>query len=332
MRVPHIDIFKGLLIILVVWGHICYVITLSTGIELSSIVWKIVSNIADNWIAPYYMGAFFLVTGICSSFKRTFKEQLTIDFKRLIVPAICIPFIMCLFQKNPIEFFLKVSDNLFQGKIPWFLASMFLARATYKMIICTINNEICRSCLFVLISVVGCWMLNNYSEYNVLWIFHAFSFVIYIYIGNTMRNDFKVSGKALLLSICLYVGIELIISKLSISSPALCEIITFRTWMWPVYITLTLSGSYVLFFLSKKIKQNSVLQYIGRNSLVIYLTHITFIRLLSYIIKDYIEKYSSAPYGSIIIVASMLTGSVLWGLLWAHIFKIRYLRWIVGEY
>ena len=68
-RLPEMDVMKGILSILVILGHIIFWEQFVSGEELTSNA-SINQNIfVAVWIAPYYMAAFFFVTGFCSSFK-----------------------------------------------------------------------------------------------------------------------------------------------------------------------------------------------------------------------------------------------------------------------
>lgn len=330
-RIAYIDVFKGILITLVVWGHIVYVVQLSTGVRLSSTVWRFVSEISDNWIAPYYMGAFFCITGFCSGFKKSFKEQIKNDFKRLIIPAIFIPFVMFFFRENPVDVLREHCNNLLYGKVAWFLVAMFIARGLHKLIIERYENRVFRVIILIMMSIGGCWLINKIPEYNFFWLFHALSFTIFVNIGFSLKQ-YKITFKHGLLFLIVYVLTEVLLKINNIRSPALCEIIMFRTYLWPIYIVLTLSGSCVLLLISKKIGKSTVLQYIGRNSLVIYLTHITFIRLCAHTINEYIGTHGNETVPGIMILLLMLLGGLLWGGLWAYVLSRRYTKWIIGEF
>ena len=66
-RKHWVDVAKGILIILVVWGHLDYFASTYAGTSIFS--YKAYTNFA---FLPYYMPAFFIVTGFCSSFESDF--------------------------------------------------------------------------------------------------------------------------------------------------------------------------------------------------------------------------------------------------------------------
>ena len=82
-RKNYIDVFKGILILMVVWGHIVFYVGFYSGIALKGDPFIFTQFVSDKFIAPYYMAAFFWVTGYCSSYRRSFRDQAIIDFRRL---------------------------------------------------------------------------------------------------------------------------------------------------------------------------------------------------------------------------------------------------------
>lgn len=83
-RIHYIDLAKGILIILVVYGHIGWVIGHVQGFQ--NALMEDTYLISAYWGA-FYMGAFFVITGYCSNFNISIKDFLVKNLKGLILPA-----------------------------------------------------------------------------------------------------------------------------------------------------------------------------------------------------------------------------------------------------
>ena len=130
--------------------------------------------------------------------------------------------------------------------------------------------------------------------------------------------------------ICICIYISLVITCAG-HVPAICADIYFGIRQWPIYIVAALCDSLFVFQLSKFIGHNSVLEILGRNSLVIYLTHGEFLRFMSTYLIDYISKYNMSFLFSFCIILFMLVGATCWGVIWSLLFNRKHTKWIVGK-
>lgn len=74
-RLQYIDIMKGILILLVVYGHTAWQAH-EVGIHNQTI--EILGQTGFLY-EPFYMAAFFAITGYCSNFKKSYKDFLISD-------------------------------------------------------------------------------------------------------------------------------------------------------------------------------------------------------------------------------------------------------------
>ena len=131
-RLNYIDVAKGILILMVVYGHVYWV--LSKILLIKNVALEDYGNIQNIWIA-FYMPAFFMLTGYVSSFKKPFLPFLRKQLKTLILPAIS------LFVLSQILTFLFYDRNFSLGIIGaikgqgfWFLYALFVAKILYYFI------------------------------------------------------------------------------------------------------------------------------------------------------------------------------------------------------
>lgn len=83
-RENWIDVTKGILILLVVLGHIPFIAKME-GVKFQPI------DIMGEYYGLYgcfYMAAFFVLTGICSNFDTNYKIFLWRNTKSLLIPSI----------------------------------------------------------------------------------------------------------------------------------------------------------------------------------------------------------------------------------------------------
>ena len=70
LRFQYIDIMKGILILLVVYGHTVWQAH-EVGIHNQTI--EMLGETGFLY-EPFYMAAFFAITGYCSNFKKSYKD------------------------------------------------------------------------------------------------------------------------------------------------------------------------------------------------------------------------------------------------------------------
>lgn len=269
-RIHWADIAKGILIILVVYGHLDFFALFYA--KTSAYDFKSHTNFL---MLPYYMPAFFIITGMFSSYEMPFWTFLKRNFMSLILPSVLIG---CFVSHWLSSFFstginysniLKVNYRslAFTGG-SWFLSALFLAKLQFYSL-----QHISRSKSFIAVSCVvllllGIFLYNN--SINNPWYFqHAMIALPFIAIGYYVKNY----QQTLTHPLTLVIGLGVILYCGFHSYPylnALPDIRWYRSWL---FLLLSTGGSFLIFYLSIKIGKCSWLEYLGRHSLVIYLIH-----------------------------------------------------------
>ena len=325
-RIHYFDIMKGILILMVIIGHTNSIETL-TSTELKQFPFHLTQYVSCNLFTPHFMAGFFLVTGYCSNFQKRISEQIVTDFRRLIVPAFIINALMnCISGINTITFRSIVV-------LPWFIIALFVAKLMVKVTIENMTSNVAKIIFFVIIGFIGCLIWGTFWWLNLSSIPHAMAFAFFIYLGYLYRiKELKPSIMGVAISavcyLCLMVFYNIVLER---DLPALCALITFPWYMYPIYIVTAIAGSYIIFFISYRISKNSVLESIGRNSLILYLTHGTFFSLVSKCIIFFEIDINQNALVSLIILLIMVIASIFWGHLWAIILSLRYTKWIMGK-
>ena len=93
-------------------------------------------------------------------------------------------------------------------------------------------------------------------------------------------------------------------------------------------ILLSVTGSIMMIGLAKKIRSNSLLEYLGRNSLVIYCMHGIVLRKISFYFGE--SSFSAYQYYVIVLVAFFLAVAIPCGV--AYVMNRRYLKVFIGKF
>lgn len=166
--------------------------------------------------------------------------------------------------------------------------------------------------------------------YYSLSLYVKFSFALFVYLGYLAKEKFFTFNHAYLYGL-LFIGFCSVLTLINYPVPALCSHITFGLTSWPLFLLLATTGTLGVYYISRILKENCILEYLGKNSLVIYLTHFAFLILASQFIPLLIEDVNESKLTAVAIVIGMLIGSISWSVLWIQVLNTKYLRWIIGK-
>lgn len=142
-RIHYIDVCKGILIIIVVIHHVF-------GLMMNFNIVSYDMAYLEKIYVPFFMPAFFIITGYCSNFDRSFKEFFYTNTRQLLIPGVCF-FVMIRFIEDcmlacdySLSAFLNIIILLLLRGGCWFLVAMFVSKVVY-------------------------WCLSNFANRFVLW-------------------------------------------------------------------------------------------------------------------------------------------------------------------
>lgn len=266
-RLAYIDIAKGILIILVVVGHVV------TG---SNFITKVMIRVINS----FHMPAFFIVTGILVNNDKLRTKSFWVFLKkkavRLLVPYVVFELVgmlwqMFLLHQNTIDFSTVIRKILtvecYVGA-DWFLVALFFAEMLIYGIIKFTDKKwyipiaVC-SFLLMLYLPDGMWILANSRK-----IFAALTFIL---IGMQWRALFTRDSMiyAMICTIGLLAG-----CALNSGTPS----INLRLFENPIlFLICGICGTYVVLFVSRKMsgwrKFSKIFEQCGKASLMIMGTH-----------------------------------------------------------
>lgn len=276
-RLYWLDVMKGSVIILVVLGH-----------SLNSL--KLMSHPINIWIHQFHMPFFFILSGFLAL--HTLKSPFLTNLKKKIITLI-IPFITCgsiysLATSHFHDYIFGISHNGY-----WFLISLFTCWVIFLSLSATLERVyiwkflVTKIIVLILPFFLGNLLMSLLPEYisNMFsfpltfahYRFFIFGYFIgYFYNNLKYKNTVKkiISGKRLFaISFLAFIGVTLGIltneNFLSYLPPTIWSILLCCS----LFIILYYSSN----FISMKILE--LLNYIGRNSLAIYVLHVFFVYL-----------------------------------------------------
>lgn len=312
-RLHYIDLVKGILILMVAYGHVGYQICHNDGYD--NVFMGKLGDISNVWVA-FYMPAFFVITGMCSHFNKPLKPFLISQFKSLIIPAFTLALIVnalgSLFTDR--DFYLGIKVFL-KGNSYWFLFSLFVAKLIYYCLdkyIRKMKNIVFVALVLYLLFV----MVHNYlpqAPNYWCWI-HALGLTPYLALGQILKKYdvlnkkqiVYISGGAYLIVLAIFLFFDIKIPRITggIYVPV--------AQLIPCLI-LSITGSITVLNICKQIANVNWLECLGKHSLVIYCIHEGLIAIVS------------PWFGNNIVQATRGQAFVYYTMIWIYVVTVSWL-------
>lgn len=324
-RLYYIDIAKGLLILLVVWHHIPYEAHNSAFSSFTSWIFK-----TQFCYVSFFMPAFFILTGYCAQFKQSFRPFLIKNTKTLLLPVIIFYFLngVASFLLHRGEFCVAKEVIVFlKSGGAWFVPALFLAKLGYWMIVRFIaDNRYVWITLFLLMGL-GAVLYTKFNEYWYMW--HAASLMIFLRIGEKIK-ELNLSKRHGIVTFIIYMGIVCCFVTFNVPIPRLSYSSMVNVYnMFPLLVMAT-SASISLIVFCKQLQRNKVLEYFGKNTLVVYLAHNT---ILATSITAMTHIYiPTSSIGYILLPIVVFTSTLFLCTLLVKLFNLRWMKWCLGKF
>ncbi len=303
-RLNYIDVMKGLGILLVILGH-CISST---------------DNFVNKFILSFHMPLFFFASGYLYSRKSNDREYFSGKVKGLIVPVLLYQIINIITKLVFSQISERLSDLIMLRGF-WFIFALFYISIMYYVIEGMLKLKIkdensykidffmgCISIFFVIIGCIyGKIFVNTTSYVN-----QACVGYIFFWIGHLIRNRIELKCQKfinnrwiLLISGFVLFAVTGIVSQFN--SSVLMYLNSYGNVVF--FIICSMLGVFALFFVSRAIADNAVLEFFGKNSLVILVTHFCVYRLFGFCVRHILR--GGAEWIHIIIVF-LLTAVAEW--------------------
>lgn len=323
-RLAYIDIAKGILISIVIFHHISFQANLA-GIHNGCIQWNFTFL---PLYASWFMPAFFMITGYCSIFNRSIRSFVKDNIATLIWPMLVFYIFTSLFKWHTLSFHSLIVD--LSNGINWFLTALFGSKLLYFFINRYVHNYIYRIAVLLFLAIFAIYCNDvNFMGYNWLHYRHAIYLTLYLGVGNLIKNSNIWYDLALRYSWMVFVVLFLLCKFMDIDVPGVAGLwINFDVLLLPLHIFMALTGSFMVIKLSWVIGSSKLLEYIGRNSLIYYLTHATVLGFVILFVTDYLlnpqNKFEALGFSCIVFSGTISICSIL-----SLLFNSKRLFWMV---
>lgn len=333
-RIDWLDVAKGLLILMVVYGHLQDEIS-KMNIQSKTIHW--IADIQNIW-APFFMSAFFVVTGYCFSIKRGIKDFLIIQLKTILLPAFTIRIFISILSKalggnNSVIESIMFTINTFlkEGGPYWFLWALFVCKIANYFLLRKYSLRVVFIIGIILFFISSIGYEFFPAEKPFLRWQRCLAMMPFIPLGLLLK---KYEHKFNLINSLVFVGIYIIVfylCKYYIGAiPKLVGEVPMMLVDVIPSIILSITGSLSFLFVCKKISRWNLIEYLGRNTLVIYLIHNFILTTLLIYFRPVIEQDLTKPIlcTEIVIIISTIVITMMIN----EILNTRYLKILIGKF
>lgn len=329
-RLHYIDVAKGILILMVVYGHL-YGVLKSTNVDDVAVEWI---RQSVNLFVSFYMPCFFVITGFCSNFKKTYITFFIQSFKTIILPGVFFIIVLNIKHLNYDTVVNIAKSIVFYGGSYWFLSSLFFARIIYWIVFNKIEKKNIQNIVCVMFFLLGFFISRIYQGLQPWYFIHTMLLMPFLHFGQLLKNYelksvkyiFFLFGIALLSTIMLshlgFLNIEYYYHVPGISF----KLLNLNLSMLIPFVLLSISGCLLCLGISKQINSNRILEYIGKNSIVIYCLHNVVMSRL----QSRIWGLWELPVLFKIFLVYLLT--IIICCLVAYVLNLRYLRIFLGKF
>lgn len=286
-RKVNIDIFRGILMLMVVCGHY------NIGVLHTIIYW-------------FHMPLFFILSGTLFKIKKIDREYIQAILKKMYLPFLFWAAIIYLIddRSNILKYFLKVlwGGRLLPG-VFWYINCYIISSIVLQMIMKMKKS--------IVVSIIAGMYILAVLESNIIWKYNFFEYdllpwavdislmaVGYMYIGVRLQNyksiidermynlfltaAFLISTGFIAMQSLGVINYQYDMKKLLYTNILLNVVIPLSFWILLEWICQVLTKIPVL---------NSILSYIGRHTLVIMYLHLSINRVIGKVIQLNIFEY-----------------------------------------
>ena len=298
-RIEYIDIAKGILIFFLCFHHFPQAVN-QVGLPEGDYT---LVYFTYKFYACYFMQAFFFITGFCTNFNLDFKSFLTKNIKSLIIPALCFDIITRVFDSIYAP---KDICGVFNFRLGfWFLWTLFFCKfINYALIR---RNQ--RTAMLVFTTIIALVMIRFATFLNFHfgdegnWFFNQNVLVMFffLHLGNVARIFKEKYTKFIPIGGCMFLLLFFLNLVIGLKMPYVTARIgdLDRAYI-PHYLAFALTGTMFVLFISKFIKTNSLLEDVGKHSLLIYGFHFIILKTFVVFLSNVLNFSTLTPVNTIV--------------------------------
>lgn len=328
-RLHWVDIAKGLLIILLLLHH------------FSSVIRRLGLNSDQFWFVSswqiiytsFFMQAFFCLSGYCSNFSHSAKTFFTKLLKQLIIPFVCFQLIICVINtyggqgfslRAIFDYWLSVN-----GTTLWFLNALIVSKI---IVWCCLRVN--KSFLFLLVFSLLLLLLAIYLKQrdlgtNFFYIRQSLAAVFFVAFGHFIKHRQDLF-KYVRIGALVFPYLLLLMILLGIPIPQVAADMHVGLLSIPVFLLVSICGIFSCISFSMLINKSKALEYLGRNTLIIYCLHSSVLLTITDVLYDLMHPVGFLQ--SIVFVIVLYSIVIVVCVILIEIFKSKMLKWMLGRF
>ena len=319
-RKNWLDCLRAVAMLLVIMGHILT----GSNHELFYVI-----------TSPVKIPLFFIISGYLfhSCRNDSFDVFIRKTITRLIIPLLVFSVILCPVKVLAAKLGLidhsvsYVIRNFLTGNEYWYLTCYILCEVIFFVVVKNIKKITGINCAVIVLSVIGIVITERFSlqSFGINTVLIA---LFYLLIGYDYRIlEEKITKYDFVSYVLLGVYAALIIYSVNKYSTAYIDVHNNKYYDYPLNMSLIFIGNIGLFALFRKLNiQSGMLEFIGKNTLTIYLLHEYFVVFLKLVLrKAFGIKIINCFYGILILCCVLV---IMYPIC---IIINRYAPWSVGK-
>lgn len=348
-RIHWIDATKGILILLMVLGHIPNF----AGRQGIDNQYLNKCMFLGSLYSCFFMQAFIILTGYTSNFDKNVKDFVLSLIKTIFIPWIAFSLILQSFRlcNGGGNLFITIDGQQYFFLIEdyWFLHVLFFGKFIYYVIYKYVKSDLIRATILLIMMICGFSIFafnrdieNSYHYYNYLHYKDSLCMCFFLWFGNYCRRKNVLrftQGKYLIIILSLYlIGhiIRFVFRYNGIDEQTIAPVIishggnAISPLQIPAYIYYVVLGSLSCFGIMQYINNNKMLEYFGRNSLVVYCIHFIFLHIFISIVCTFIQPLDTIRSVLFILTTMLLCLLACMGA--TYLTRFKPFNYIVGKF
>ena len=329
-RIHWVDVTKGVLIVLLIFFHFPPAIT-RLEYDISPF-WFV-----NCWQAIYscfFMQAFFFLSGYCSSFPSDGKVFFYKLFKQLFLPFVCFEILYCVWSAlTKYGMSLEVLYGIWRnsnGTSFWFLNALMFSKVIIWLVLQISPSRVMLFAVSLLLLVAGiifeCYDIGS----NFLFLRPSMLAVFFVTLGYILKDNNRIFNRLIVWGSAGFPYLLLFLVFFKLPIPEVTAAIKVDLLSMPLFLLLSISGTFACIYYCMRIKEFRLLEYFGRNTLIVYCIH--FIVLVSladllYRIIIPVGLFRSIVYVVVLFIFVFVVFSAI-----IQLFKIKPFKWLLGHF
>ena len=286
---------------------------------------------------------FFVATGYCTNFTTSFAQYVGKNLKTIMWPCFClyyfnhllsIVYVLCFEDSTWVTFSNTFSPGIrtfFQkGGFYWFLTALFVAKILYYLV-CKISPQLSlRLFISIVLMETGVYCNIEWPDLNYFYWQHALVLLVFLPIGQLLCNYHNRIIRWGGHSLAIYLFIVKLFSCIHTTLPSITRTFDVKIVTLPIYLSVASLGTLGIWWLSERIEKSTLLEYWGRNTIVIYAFNYIASCLVSasilYFARFLCEKFSYIFFWLVVFVSMTLLSWLSW------LFNRKCLKVLLGKF